>query len=88
MAEQLKLPQDKLMIKTVYMTGYLQKRQRGKHIKRETQRMKLKFQERFCELNEDNFIYSKKKNVSTSGTTSYSLARPQALSSAACMPCR
>ena len=62
MAEQLKLPQDKL--KTVYISGYLQKRQRGKHIKRETQRMKLKFQERFCELNEDNFIYCKKENVS------------------------
>lgn len=50
--------------KIVYMTGYLQKRQRGKHIKKETQRKKLKFQERYCELNEHFFVYSKKENVS------------------------
>ena len=50
--------------KFVYMSGYLQKRQRGKHIKRENQRKKLKFQERYCVLNEDSLIYSKKENVS------------------------
>lgn len=48
----------------VYMSGFLQKRQRGKHIKRENQRKKLKFQERYCVLNENSFIYSKKENVS------------------------
>lgn len=47
----------------VYMKGFLLKRQRGKHIKRENQRKKLKFQERFCILNKDFLFYSKKENV-------------------------
>lgn len=48
----------------VYMSGYLEKRQRGKHIKRENQRKKLKFQGRYCVLNQNSLIYSKKENVS------------------------
>ena len=47
----------------VYMNGFLRKRQRGKHIKRESQRKNLKFQERFCTLTEHAFTYSKKENV-------------------------
>ena len=47
----------------VYVKGYLHKRQRGKHIKKENQRKKLKFQERFCVLNKDFFLYRKKENV-------------------------
>ena len=49
--------------KKVYMKGFLLKRQRGKHIKRENQRMKLKFQERFCVLNKEDLLYKEKENV-------------------------
>ena len=48
---------------TVYMKGFLLKRQRGKHIKKENKRKKLKFQERFCVLNKDLLLYRKKENV-------------------------
>ena len=47
----------------LYMSGFLRKRQRGKHIKSESQRKNLKFQERYCTLTEHSFTYSKKENV-------------------------
>lgn len=47
----------------LYMKGYLQKRQRGKKVENESQRKKLKFQERFCVLNKDILLYKKKENV-------------------------
>ena len=52
------------------MSGFLRKRQRGKHIKRESQRKNLKFQERYCTLTEYSFTYSKKKSVCRSSYTS------------------
>ena len=49
----------------IYMCGFLRKRQRGKHIKSESQRKNLKFQGRYCTLTKHAFIYSKKENVCT-----------------------
>jgi hypothetical protein len=39
--------------------GFLEKRQRGRKVKSESQRKKLKFQRRFCVLTWEGLTYSK-----------------------------
>lgn len=59
MAEANKSSSDVLVL----MEGYLSKRQRGRSVKKESQRKKLKFETRYCILTRNEFTYSKKEKV-------------------------
>ena len=53
--------QDNTPIVKSLKEGFLEKRQRGRHIKSERQRKRLKFQKRFCVLTKEALMYSKEK---------------------------